>query len=72
MEISIKELTHMVARLVGFEGQIVWDATKPDGQPRRCLDTGRAERLFGFRASTPFAQGLQRTIDWYRSAAGLA
>jgi len=65
MEISIKELTHLVARLTRFEGNIVWDASKPDGQPRRCLDTSRAERLFGFRANTPFEEGLSKTVAWY-------
>jgi GDP-L-fucose synthase len=65
-EITIRELTHLVARLMGFEGEIVWDPTKPDGQPRRSLDTARAERLFGFRASTSFEEGLKRTIAWYR------
>jgi len=66
-EISIKDLTTLIARLTEFQGEILWDATKPDGQPRRCVDTTRAERLFGFRARTPFEEGLQRTIDWYRS-----
>ena len=65
-EISIRELTHVIARLMGFEGEIVWDPTKPDGQPRRSLDTSRAESLFGFRASTSFEEGLRRTIAWYR------
>jgi GDP-L-fucose synthase len=66
MEISIEELTHLIAKLTGFEGEIVWDTSKPDGQPRRCLDIQRAERLFGFRARTPFEEGLRRTIEWYR------
>ena len=65
MEISIKDLLTLIARLTGFSGEIVWDAGKPDGQPRRSLDTGRAERLFGFRAQVPFAEGLRRTIEWY-------
>ena len=65
-EVSIRELTHLIARLMGFEGEIVWDPTKPDGQPRRSLDTARAERLFGFRATTSFEEGLERTIAWYR------
>lgn len=68
MEISIKDLVYLVARLTGFEGEIVWDTSKPDGQPRRCLDTSKAERLFGFRAKTAFEQGLQTTIDWYLAA----
>jgi GDP-L-fucose synthase len=65
-EISIRDLVEMVARLVGFTGRIVWDASKPDGQPRRCLDVARAERLFGFRAQVGFQDGLRRTIEWYR------
>lgn len=66
-EISIKELAELIARLSGFEGRLVWNTSQPDGQPRRCLDTARAERFFGFRARTPFEEGLRRTIDWYRS-----
>jgi len=65
MEISIRDLTELIAREVGFRGRIDWDHTKPDGQPRRCLDTSRAEKLFGFRASTPFEAGLRRAIQWY-------
>jgi GDP-L-fucose synthase len=64
-EISIKTLVETVARLTKFQGEIRWDATKPDGQPRRCLDTTRAEREFGFRAATPFEEGLRKTIAWY-------
>jgi GDP-L-fucose synthase len=64
-EITIRELVTLIAKLTGFGGEIRWDATKPDGQPRRCLDTTRAERLFGFTATTPFEPGLRRTIDWY-------
>ena len=66
-EISIADLTATIAELVGFTGKIVWDDTRPDGQPRRWLDTSRAEREFGFRARTPLREGLVRTIDWYRS-----
>ena len=66
MEISIKDLVHLIARLTGFEGEIVWDTSRPDDQPRRCLDTSKAERLFGFRARTPFEEGLRQTIAWYR------
>ncbi len=66
-EISIKDLAELIARLTGFEGRLVWNASQPDGQPRRCLDTSRAERLFGFKAATSFEQGLRRTIDWYRA-----
>ena len=66
-EISIRELAETIAELTGFEGELVWDTSKPNGQPRRCLDTERAERLFGFRASTPFREGLERTVAWYRA-----
>ena len=66
-EITIAELTELIAELVGFNGEIVWDTSKPDGQPRRWLDTSRAEREFGFRAGTSLRDGLQRTIDWYRT-----
>jgi GDP-L-fucose synthase len=65
MEISMKELIHLIAELTGFEGEIRWDATKPDGQPRRALDSSRAKERFGFQAQTDFRQGLQRTINWY-------
>ena len=65
-EISIRDLTELIARLTGFEGELKWDPSKPDGQPRRCLDTRRARDLFGFEASTPLEEGLERTIAWYR------
>jgi GDP-L-fucose synthase len=65
-EISIHELVGLVTRLMGFAGQVRWDPNRPDGQPRRSLDTARAERLFGFRAATGFEDGLRRTIEWYR------
>ncbi len=65
MEISIRDLAVTIARMTGFKGKVVWDATKPNGQPRRCLDVTRAEHEFGFRAATPFESGLQKTIDWY-------
>lgn len=68
-EISIKDLAEKIARLSGFRGRLVWDPSLPDGQPRRCLDTTRAAAFFGFRASTPFEEGLRRTIEWYRSTA---
>ena len=68
-EISIRTLAELIARLVGFVGQIVWDRSKPDGQPRRMLDTSRAEAAFGFRATTSFEEGLARTVDWYRQHA---
>jgi GDP-L-fucose synthase len=64
-EISIRELAETIAELTGYEGELVWDTSKPNGQPRRCLDTERAARLFGFRASTPFRAGLERTVAWY-------
>jgi len=66
-EISIKELVEVIVELTGFRGQIVWDTSKPNGQPRRCLDTSRAWEWFGFRAKTDFREGLQRTIEWYRT-----
>jgi GDP-L-fucose synthase len=66
MEISIKDLAHLIGRLTGFTGEFVWDTTKPNGQPRRALDVSRAEQFFGFRARTPFEEGLRRTIEWYR------
>lgn len=65
-EISIKDLVHLIAQETGFAGDIVWDATKPDGQPRRVLDTTRATEAFGFRARTDFVEGLRKTIAWYR------
>jgi len=64
-EISIKELIEVIAGLTAFDGRIVWDTSKPNGQPRRCLDTSRAEKAFGFRATTVFVEGLARTIEWY-------
>ena len=64
-EIKIRELVPLIAELCGFMGEIRWDANKPDGQPRRCLDTTRAKDLFGFTASTAFREGLQKTIAWY-------
>jgi GDP-L-fucose synthase len=66
-EISIKDLVNILVRLTGFEGQVLWDGTKPDGQPRRMLDTTRAAREFGFRAKTGFEEGLRKTIEWYRT-----
>ncbi|MCA9284797.1 MAG: GDP-L-fucose synthase [Phycisphaerales bacterium] len=67
MEITIKDLVELIARLTGFKGRIEWNASKPDGQPRRCLDTSRAKRLLGWEAKVGFEEGLRRTIDWWRS-----
>jgi GDP-L-fucose synthase len=67
METSIMNLAGLIAKLTGFTGCIVWDSSKPDGQPRRSLDTSRALEQFGFRASVPFEAGLKETIEWYRS-----
>jgi GDP-L-fucose synthase len=66
-EISIKDLAGLIAKLTGFKGKIVWDKTKPDGQPRRRLDTAKARREFGFRAGTELEAGLKDTIEWYRA-----
>ncbi|MCL5017107.1 MAG: GDP-L-fucose synthase [Patescibacteria group bacterium] len=65
-EISIKDLITQIARLSGFKGKIVWDASRPDGQPRRSLDTSKAEKEFGFRAKIKFEEGLKKTIEWYK------
>ncbi|PYQ27439.1 MAG: GDP-fucose synthetase [Acidobacteria bacterium] len=65
-EIPIRELAERVARATGYHGRVTWDTTKPNGQPRRALDVSRAEREFGFRAETPFEEGLRRTVEWYR------
>jgi GDP-L-fucose synthase len=69
-EISIKELTGLIAELTGFTGRIVWDKSKPNGQPRRCLDVSRAKALFGFTAQTSFRDGLTKTIEWYERERG--
>jgi GDP-L-fucose synthase len=66
-EVSIKELAELIAKLSGFDGNLRWDASKPDGQPRRRLDTSRAEKAFSFTARTPLEEGLRATIDWYVS-----
>jgi GDP-L-fucose synthase len=66
-EISIKDLAEKIAALTGFKGRLVWDASQPDGQPRRRLETSRAEREFGFRAQIGFDEGLKQTIEWYRN-----
>ncbi|MFA5393088.1 MAG: GDP-L-fucose synthase [Candidatus Ratteibacteria bacterium] len=64
-EISIKNLTYLIVKLVGFKGKIIWDTSKPDGQPRRCLDISRAKKEFNFTARTPFTKGLAKTVAWY-------
>jgi GDP-L-fucose synthase len=71
-EISIRDLAELVAELTGFEGEIVWDSSMPNGQPRRRLDVSRAETLFGFGARTSLREGLARTIEWYRAAVSVA
>lgn len=67
-EIRIKDLAELIMRLTNYEGRIVWDTTKPNGQPRRCLDTSRAKELFGFTAATSFEDGLRQTIEWYEKS----
>jgi GDP-L-fucose synthase len=67
-EIAIRELADLLADVTGFDGEIIWDTEKPNGQPRRRLDVSRAEQFFGFRARTPFREGLERTVNWYRAA----
>ncbi len=64
-ELPIRELIGLIAKAVGFDGEIRWDSSKPDGQPRRRVDPSRAEALFGFQATVPFEEGLRRTVDWY-------
>ena len=66
-EISIRDLAYLIKELTGFQGELVWDTTKPDGQPRRSLDTMRAKEAFGFTAEIPFRDGLRQTIEWYRA-----
>tara|TARA_R100000152_G_C6780423_1_gene213156 strand:+ start:1990 stop:2916 length:927 start_codon:yes stop_codon:yes gene_type:complete len=66
-EIKIFDLVNMIADEMGFKGNIVWDKTKPDGQPRRCLDTSRAKELFGFEAKTSLQDGIRKTLEWYES-----
>jgi len=66
-EITISELVSLIAKLTGYDGKVVWDTSRPDGQPRRCLQTSRAKKEFGFEAKTDFKKGLQKTINWYLS-----
>jgi GDP-L-fucose synthase len=70
-EISIRELVELIVELVGFEGEIKWDTSKPDGQPRRCLDVSRAKGEFGFEAEVGFREGLEKTIEWYKGVNGI-
>lgn len=65
-EISVRDLAKLIVELTGFKGRVIWDKTKPDGQPRRCLDISKAKKEFGFEAKTNFRAGLKKTIDWYR------
>lgn len=67
MEITIKDLVTKICKIMNYKGEIYWDSSKPDGQPRRMLDTSRAEKYFGFKASTGFDDGLKKTIEWYLS-----
>jgi len=68
LEISIKDLAELISRLVGFKGKIKWDTSKPDGQPRRRLDTSKAEKEFEFRAKMKFKEGLKKTVEWYKKS----
>ncbi len=70
MEITIRDLVNLIVRLTGFKGQVKWDATKPDGQPRRCLDTQRAAQLLNWKAQVSFEDGLRTSIDWFRTNRG--
>jgi len=67
-EISIRDLAELIADVTGYEGAVVWDSSKPNGQPRRSVDATRARELFGFEAKTPLREGIERTVAWYRSA----
>ena len=66
-EVTIRETAETIARIVGFKGSLVWDPTRPDGQPRRRVDASRAERELGWHSNTDFEDGLRQTVDWYRS-----
>lgn len=65
VETPVRDLVEKIKQVIGYDGKIIWDATKPDGQPRRCIDTSRAEKEFGFKAMTTLDDGLKKTIDWY-------
>jgi len=67
-EVTIRDLAELIAKLTGFTGRLAWNTSQPDGQPRRCLDTSRAATFFGFKATTPFEEGLRQTVEWYRSS----
>lgn len=67
LEITIKNLAELIKELVGFEGEIIWDTSKPNGQPRRCLDVSKAKQEFGFSGKTDFKEGLKKTIEWYKA-----
>lgn len=69
-EVSIRDLVEMICELMGFKGEIVWQTDKPNGQPRRCLDTRLAREKFGFVAQMDFKEGLKNTIEWYRQHPG--
>jgi GDP-L-fucose synthase len=69
-EISIKDLANLIVKMVGFQGEVIWNDKMPDGQPRRMLDTTKAEKHFGFKTKMPFERGLRNTIDWYRKKVG--
>jgi GDP-L-fucose synthase len=69
LEISIKDLIHLICELMGYDGEIIWETDKPNGQPRRCLDVERAKQAFGFTAQVDFRDGLNKTIAWYRHQA---
>jgi GDP-L-fucose synthase len=66
-EVAIRDLAEMIAAEVGFTGKILWDTTKPNGQPRRCLDVSRAKQLFGFQARHSLRDGLKKTVQWFRT-----
>ncbi|MHA1624346.1 MAG: GDP-L-fucose synthase family protein [Promethearchaeota archaeon] len=66
-EITIKDLVNLIVKITGFKGKVIWDTSKPDGQPRRMLDTSKAKKHFGFEAETKFEEGLRKTIEWYKS-----
>lgn len=71
-EITIRETAETIARVTGFTGELKWDATKPDGQPRRRIDPSRAARMLGWTANMDFAEGISRTVDWYRANRDIA